>query len=180
MRSLPRPAWLGALPGVALAAACAFRPAPDWPHILAEVRARYPDVPQVDGADLEARGAAGDLLLLDARAPEEFAVSHLRGARSAPDEESALRVLADQPREREIIVYCSVGMRSSDLAQRLRARGFTHASNLEGGIFAWANQGRAVWRNEERVEEVHPYDARWGALLVPEHRADLHARPPGN
>jgi rhodanese-related sulfurtransferase len=167
-----------------LGAACSFREPPTWPAVLADVRARYPDVPHVPLEFLRGRIDAADdgrPLLLDARSSAEYAVSHLAGARHAPDERTALAALAGAAPEREILVYCSVGVRSSALAEELRARGFTRAANLEGGIFAWANAGLPMVRKpragadgvEEPAERVHPFDARWGALLVPERRAPL-------
>jgi len=170
MRSSPSSLVSAAL---ALASACSSRP-PEWPQLLADVRERYPDVAQVSVAELASAGEPAPLLL-DARSSEEYAVSHLRGALSSPDESSALAALSGAQPEREIVVYCSVGMRSSALAEHLAARGFTHAKNLEGGIFAWANAGLPTYRGEgrveERVSEVHPFDARWGSLLVAERRA---------
>ena len=164
-----------ALSALGFAAACFFRPAPDWPGVLADVRARYPEVPQVSLEALLAGESDPAPLLLDARSREEFAVSHLRGAKHAPDEPAALALLAGVEPSREVVVYCSVGLRSSALAERLRARGFTRVANLEGGIFAWANAGQATWRgqeeSEQRADEVHPFDERWGTLLAPERRA---------
>jgi 3-mercaptopyruvate sulfurtransferase SseA len=63
-----------------------------------------------------------------------------------------------------VIVYCSVGYRSARLAQRLRARGY-EVSNLEGSIFEWANEDRALYQGDRRVSGVHPYDSTWGRLL---------------
>ena len=40
-----------------------------------------------------------------------------------------------------------------------------------GASVALGNPLLPVYRGEERVELVHPYDARWGTLLLPEHRA---------
>lgn len=159
----------GLLPAAGLAAACVLRPQPEWPRVLADVRAKYPDVRQIGLEELSARPSETWPLLLDVRAPEEFAVSHLEGAHSTPDEGAALAVLADAPRARPILVYCSVGMRSSALAERLLAHGFNDVANLEGGIFAWANAGLPVYRGAERVAAVHPFDERWGALLDPAH-----------
>jgi rhodanese-related sulfurtransferase len=161
------------LPALGLAAACAFRPAPSWPAILAEVRARHPDVPQVSIEALLAAESDPPPVLLDARGAEEYATSHLARAWHAPDEAAALKLLAGTEPEREIVVYCSVGIRSADLAERLRARGFTRVANLEGGIFAWANAGQPTYRGGERADGVHPFDERWGTLLVPERRAPL-------
>lgn len=130
------------------------------------------DVPQVTTAALARRLAAPDPpTLLDARAPAEYAVSHLPGARHLPPDTEEFAALADLPRETPLVTYCSVGYRSAAMARRLRAAGFTHVENLEGSIFAWANEGRPVFRAGTEVHEVHPYDALWGRLLTPELRA---------
>ncbi len=112
-------------------------------------------------------------MLVDVRTPEEFAVSHLAGARRV-DPEAGAEALAALPRDTAIVVYCSVGWRSAAFAERLRAAGFTHVQNLQGSIFAWANEDRPVVRDGQAVRAVHPYDAVWGRLLRPE----LHASHP--
>ena len=142
-----------------------------WAEVQAEIRERFPDVATVSVAELAAEldadhdGAADVPLLLDVRAPEEYAVSHLAGARRAATRDEALAVLDGVSREREIVVYCSVGYRSAVLAEALADEGFTRVRNLEGSIFAWANAGHAVERDGRRVDQVHPYDERWGELL---------------
>jgi rhodanese-related sulfurtransferase len=155
------------LPAIGLAAC--VRDAPEWPRVLADVRAKYPDVRQLGHEELLQRPPELAPLLFDARAPDEFEVSHLLGARSTPDEPAALAALAEFRPEREIVLYCSVGMRSSALAEKLLARGYTRVANLEGGIFAWANADLPVYRGTERVTAVHPFDDRWGTLLTASH-----------
>ena len=116
------------------------------------------------------------MVLLDARGPDEYAVSHLPGARRVdPDADAAAlgSALADVDRRRPVVVYCSVGARSAAVARRLRKAGFERVENLRGSIFRWANEGRPVVRDGEVVGEVHPFDAVWGRLLDPEHRADV-------
>jgi rhodanese-related sulfurtransferase len=152
-------------------AACSLRPAPEWPEVLADVRAKYPGVPQLATEELRTRLESGAPLLLDAREKFEFEASHLRGALWTPDESAALAVLAGHDRSTEVVVYCSVGMRSSALAEKLRARGYTGVVNLEGGLFAWANAGLPTFRGQERVDDVHPFDERWGTLLREDRRA---------
>ena len=66
---------------------------------------------------------------------------------------------------RTVVVYCSIGYRSSRLAEKLRARGIENVFNLEGSLFQWANEGRPLYRGEERVYQAHPYDEEWGQLL---------------
>ena len=104
------------------------------------------------------------------REEAEYRVSHLRDAvRVDPDHMASLPV--DIPRDAPIVTYCSVGYRSSALAERLMEQGFTRVKNLEGSIFEWANRGLPVVRDGREVRQVHPYDWRWGKLLDEELRA---------
>ena len=137
-----------------------------WAKTLDLVRETFPDVPQLSTqrlADLLGEGA--QVVLLDARTNKEFRISHLRGAVQANDLQSATRVLNKGSEDRTIVVYCSVGYRSSGLAEQLRTHGVKNVFNLEGSIFKWANEGRPVYRRSERVQEVHPFDEDWGELL---------------
>ena len=158
-----------------LCACCSETPAPeatpwqetaDWHKLKKEIRQTFPDVPVVTVPQLreELRRDARPILL-DARAAEEFAVSHLAGARLAPDLEAASKVLSDSPKDRAVVVYCSVGYRSAALTQRLRERGYTNVRNLEGSLFEWCNRGLPVQRDGKTVEQVHPYDRTWGRFL---------------
>lgn len=45
--------------------------------------------------------------------------------------------------------------------------------NLEGSIFAWANEGRPLVDDKGLATKVHPYDAKWGELLKPALRSPL-------
>jgi len=155
-------------------AACTGPTAPPelgWAELHERVRTDFPSVRHTDVDALAARlGVAdpttpGELVLLDARTPEEYAVSHLPGARCAPSRSEALRALEGVPRDAEIVVYCAVGYRSARLARDLARAGFRDVRNLEGSIFAWANAGHPVVRDGAPVSEVHPYDGRWGRLL---------------
>lgn len=109
--------------------------------------------------------AASDIVLLDARTTDEFNVSHLPGAILASNTTMALDALGVNDPERTVVVYCSVGYRSSRLAAKLRARGFENVFNLQGSLFQWTNEGRPLYRGEERVYHAHPYDEEWGQLL---------------
>lgn len=149
-----------------------------WPAVKRLIRERFPEVPQVSTAELsEWLNTPGSVrpLLLDARTKEEWGVSHLLGALLAASEDQALAGLQGVEKDRLIVVYCSVGYRSAALAQQLISRGFTKVYNLEGSIFAWANEGRPVFRGEREVRQVHPYNKVWGQLL----NRDLWAATPG-
>jgi len=148
-----------------------------WRAVDRDLAARFSDVPTVTTGELADRLAAGEApLLLDARTPAEHGVSHLPGARRVDPDATAAELadaLAGVDRERAVVVYCSVGVRSAAIARRLMGAGFDRVENLEGSLFRWANEGRPVVRDGQPVEAVHPYDAVWGKLLAPEARADL-------
>jgi adenylyltransferase/sulfurtransferase len=92
----------------------------------------------LDVRALKQRQEAGDgPLLVDVRTPQEWAICRLHGATLIPLQELASR-LGELDREREIVVYCHVGVRSAMAVDFLRGQGFERARNLEGGIDAWS------------------------------------------
>lgn len=144
--------------------------APDsraWRDVLRRVREDFPDVPQMTTQHLAEllESDPARVLLLDARGEVEYEVGHLRGAVPAETLSAALDALSGPDRPSIVVVYCSVGHRSSELAERLLARGVANVFNLEGSIFRWANEGKPVYRGARRVHEVHPYDDDWARLL---------------
>ncbi|NQT93279.1 MAG: rhodanese-like domain-containing protein [Lentisphaerae bacterium] len=155
---------------------CAGADTNSWKHIAGQVRSQFPSVRNISTRQLARMLNARrkkTVVLLDVRQPEEFAVSHLRGARRAVTGKEALAVLSDVAKETRIVAYCSVGYRSAQLAQTLHAAGYTNIVNLQGSIFKWANEGRPVYRGNTKVKTVHPYDLVWGQLL----KRALWARP---
>lgn len=144
---------------------------PDWQNIKQVVREKFPTVRQLSTVELAAWLQTKDKappLLLDARAPEEFSVSHLPQARPAASDEQIKTALQNQPKDQPIVTYCAVGYRSSALAEKLAKQGYTNVANLEGSIFQWANEGRSLYQGEKAVTQVHPFDKKWGLLLKQE------------
>jgi sulfur-carrier protein adenylyltransferase/sulfurtransferase len=78
------------------------------------------------------------LFLLDVRQPFEYEMVHL-DAKLIPLNELPHR-LSELDREREIILYCHSGVRSTSAANFLRSNGFKRAKNLTGGIDMWARE----------------------------------------
>ncbi len=139
-----------------------------WDSLVVSIRKKFPDARQLSTQALADWLAATNKpapLLADARAAAEFAVSHLKDARNL-DSVDKVKSSARTPAQ-PIVVYCSVGYRSSALAEKLQKAGFTNVWNLEGSLFAWVNEGRPVWRGGTNLQpaRVHPYSAKWGQLL---------------
>ncbi|MHC4140171.1 MAG: rhodanese-like domain-containing protein [Planctomycetota bacterium] len=90
----------------------------------------------------------------------------MSGAKNIPyNSKDSLKYLTDIKPDQSIVVYCSVGYRSSILARKLQTLGFKKIHNLEGSIFKWANEGRLLFQGQTIVHKVHPYNAHWGNLL---------------
>ena len=139
----------------------------DLEKIKAIARAADPEVRQLGTGDLSElleRIDRASLLLVDVRAPAEFAVSHLRDAVNLQTTDQIARA-AKERNAAKTILYCSVGFRSSRLAHGLMQDGMGNVFNLEGSIFQWANEGRAIYQGEHPARHVHPYGARWAGLL---------------
>jgi len=65
-----------------------------------------------------------------------------------------------------IIVYCSIGIRSEDIGEKLKKMGFINILNLYGGIFDWKNKGKQVYNDKEiATDSVHAFSKHWGRLL---------------
>lgn len=157
-------------------AALYLRPvhADDVTGIRETIRKRFPAVRQLSTqalADWLADPARPSPLLVDVRDTGEFKTSHLPGARHLTTAKEIRSVLKSP--DAPVVVYCSVGYRSSSVAEALSQLGCTNTWNLEGAIFGWANEGRPVFRGTHRVGEVHPYSAKWGRLL----QNRFHPRP---
>lgn len=94
-------------------------------------------VPEVSVKELDSRLRAPDPpLVLDVREPWELEIARLAGTIDIPMGEVPGRV-AELPKNRDIVVMCRSGGRSSKVADYLHRMGY-RASNLTGGILAWA------------------------------------------
>lgn len=107
-------------------------------------------------------------VLLDTRKKEEFNVSHLKNAiwvgYKKFDEAVLVQKITDK--KTPIIVYCSIGVRSENIGEKLQKLGYTDVKNLYGGIFEWKNQGNTVYNNQEvATDSVHAFSKHWGKLL---------------
>jgi rhodanese-related sulfurtransferase len=143
--------------------------------IEATIAATYEEIGEISGSKLDSLLASADssrLVLFDTRPVAEFEQSHIRKAiRVNPDASADAFFLAHDSliRDKDVVLYCSVGYRSSILAVRLQQRalesGATSVANLRGGLFRWYNEGRPVFNSAGETDEIHPYDTWWGRLI---------------
>ena len=94
-------------------------------------------------------GGATPPLLLDVRQPEEFSgeLGHIPGSRLIPLKELPARVgEIEAYKDKDVIVICRAGVRSTTAAAILTGLGFEHVSNLKGGMLDWDEQNLPVER----------------------------------
>lgn len=145
--------------------------------IASKLMRQYPDLVQLTPEELEKRQAeAGSMVVIDARTPGEYAVSHIKGAIRVDPAASAATVVAaaGDVAGKSVVFYCTVGGRSSRLASSakaaLLAEGAKDVANLTGGVLAWHNAGRPLVNDAGETEFVHPSSGDMARLL---NRADL-------
>lgn len=108
-------------------------------------------------------------LILDAREYKEYQVSHLKNALYVGFNEFDLQQTALQlnNKQQHIIVYCSLGIRSEKIAEKLKKAGYTNVYNLYGGIFEWKNKGFDVYdTTETKTDKVHAFSSEWSKWLT--------------
>lgn len=83
------------------------------------------------------------VFLLDVRTSGEYLQVRLEGARLIPIDQ-LLRRIGELPKDRPILVYCTVGARSAQVLKYLAGQGYPEVYNLYGGLSAWQLRGLPV------------------------------------
>lgn len=135
----------------------------------------YPAIEHIEQEALnhmQAGNSAAQMLIFDVREPGEFAVSHIKGAiRLDPSSYRTpfMKKWGKTLKGKTIIFYCSVGVRSTKMAnylkEDLKSSGVKKIYNLKQGLFAWANGARPMINKNGNTPFIHPYDDHWGSLL---------------
>jgi rhodanese-related sulfurtransferase len=108
---------------------------------------RPSDIPTVSVEELPANAA-----LLDVREPDEWAAGHVDGATHIPMNDIPSRVAELAP-EADVVVVCKMGGRSAQVTAWLNQQGY-RATNLDGGMLAWATARRPMISDTGAPPEV--------------------------
>ncbi|MBC3757123.1 rhodanese-like domain-containing protein [Hyunsoonleella sp. SJ7] len=109
-----------------------------------------------------------EVILLDSREEKEFKTSHLKDAICVGYDHFNLENTINQLPDKnvKIVVYCSLGIRSEDIAEKLKKAGYTNVLNLYGGIFEWKNNDLEVLNSKEiPTDSIHTFSASWSKWL---------------
>lgn len=149
-----------------LAAAYYFLRLPALDQLHKGIVSAYPNVTHIKPDEFRSY-PADSTVVFDVREFDEYQVSHIKRAlQLSPDidpdefEERYSNLLLGK----HVVFYCSVGWRSSELADRLggvaESLGAMSSVNLKGGLFNWVNQGY-----ELNGTKLHPYNDYWSLFI---------------
>lgn len=115
----------------------------------------------------ELKDSMENYVILDARELNEYQVSHLEKALYIGYDNWDSSVLEAIDKDSKIIIYCSIGVRSEDIGEKLQGLGFNNVNNLYGSIFEWANQGYPLVDNAGYpTQKIHGYNRVWGRWMT--------------
>ncbi|MCB7482237.1 rhodanese-like domain-containing protein [Gramella sp. ASW11-100T] len=124
------------------------------------------DVPYISVQELRMHQLDEEVVILDSRNSEEFQVSHLKNSVFVGYDNFDISSLKSIRKDQKIVVYCSVGIRSENIADKIITAGFTNVQNLYGGIFKWKNEGFPVVDLKGiETEKVHVFSKHWAKYL---------------
>ena len=131
----------------------------------------YERVPHISSEELMTMESE-DYILFDVREKDEFMISHMKDAiwvDPSIDASSFMEKFRNEIGGKTLILYCSVGVRSTRLAEKLLASNtgmdVTQIYNLENGIFGWHNENRPIFQSQDSTDFIHPYNFRWGRMV---------------
>jgi rhodanese-related sulfurtransferase len=122
-------------------------------------------VPYISVQELQARP---EMVILDAREYKEFDTSHIKNAIYVGFNKFDKSKVAKKVKDKNtpIAVYCSIGVRSEKIGEKLVQLGYKNVYNLYGGIFEYKNENGKVVNNQNKVtDSVHTFNKRWSSYL---------------
>lgn len=123
-------------------------------------------VPLVKVKELQKWEKTKKVVILDAREPKEYEVSHIQNAIPIGYNNIDWTKIDQLKPNDTVVVYCSVGYRSERIGEQLQKKGFQQVYNLYGGIFEWVNKGQPVYKAAQKTERVHGFSKTWGKWLT--------------
>lgn len=106
-------------------------------ELVAEAKQK---VKEVDVSTAKQLIAAGNIVVLDVREPDEYSAGHIEGAVLLPRGVLEFRyggVPELQDKAKTVLVYCKTGGRSAFATQAMELLGFKNVLSMAGGFEAW-------------------------------------------
>ena len=136
---------------------------PDYQKMIED---KYDGFPLIGQDEAESKLQKKNVIFIDVREPNEFTVSHIPKAIPLGYNEINWSALDSISTDNEIIVYCSIGLRSQEIGKKLNDMGYANVKNLYGGLFLWSEQERIlVDESANTTISIHGYNKFWGKWI---------------
>jgi len=126
-------------------------------------------IPYISVEEVRMLQLKGNVVILDTREQAEYNVSHLKGAQLVGFNTFSAEEVSEKIENKDtpLLLYCSLGIRSEEIGEKLEKAGFTNVRNVYGGIFEWKNkQFPVVNVNESETDSVHTFSKAWSKWLT--------------
>ena len=146
----------------------------DDPDFSMETKGKY-----VDAAGFNAMTESPDTIVIDMRNHYEYEVGHFKGAIEIPSDtfREQLPMAADMMsnnKEKNIIMYCTGGIRCEKASAYLLHKGFENVYHLEGGIINYVNQVKTAELQNKFIGKNFVFDQRLGERVTEDIIARCH------
>lgn len=133
----------------------------------------------VDAEGFNTLTESKDTIVIDMRNHYEYEVGHFKGAIEIPSDtfREQLPMAADMMQEhkdKNIIMYCTGGIRCEKASAYLLHKGFQNVYHLEGGIINYVNQVKAGGLHNKFIGKNFVFDQRLGERISDEIIARCH------
>lgn len=125
-------------------------------------------IPYISVEELKMQSDNEKVFILDAREKEEFEVSHLKNSIYVGYNDFSAESVTSKIEDKNvpIVVYCSLGIRSETISEKLKGAGYSNIKNLYGGIFEWMNKGYSVYNSTNtETQKIHTFSKHWAKYL---------------
>ncbi len=125
-------------------------------------------IPYISVEELKMQTENEKVFVLDSRELEEFEVSHLKNSTFVGYNNFSVANVVSKIKNKNapIVVYCSLGIRSETISEKLKNAGYTNIKNLYGGIFEWKNKGYSVYDSSNKeTQKIHAFSKHWSKYL---------------
>jgi len=104
--------------------------------------------------------------ILDTREDSEHIVSSIKGSIKVGYDMFYIKYTNSYDKNSTIVVYCTIGVRSENIGEKLIKDGFKNVYNLYGGLIYWKNQGYPVIDSKGvNTKNIHVYSKECGKWL---------------
>lgn len=127
------------------------------------------NVPYISVTELRMHQAQGNVLVLDSRELKEFQVGHIKNSENVGFDHFSLEVFSEKHPDNntKIVVYCTLGIRSEIIADKLIKAGYKNVKNLYGGICEWKNKDFKVMDSTQtETQNIHTFSKEWSQWLT--------------